>query len=85
MALRQELYFFPVSSLVLRFWKLSVGAFGFMLEERMQAEQVAPLLFSLGLFWIVTSSERRYTRSEARAQCEVVVGTRIPNLTLIWG
>ena len=84
-ALQQELYFFPVSSLVLRFCKLSVGVLGFMLEEGMRAEQVAPLLFSLGLFWIMSSSKTCYTGSETRAQCGVVVGTRIPNLRLAWG
>ena len=44
--LRQELYFFPVSSLVLRSCKLSAGVLGFMLEEGMRAEQVAPPCFS---------------------------------------
>lgn len=47
MVLRQELYFFPVSSLVLRSCKLGAGVLGFMLEEGMRAEQVAPLAFLL--------------------------------------
>lgn len=36
-----------MSSLVLRSCKLSAGVLGFMLEEGMRAEQVAPLAFLL--------------------------------------